>query len=157
MNKRASRIYCGDGSNLPRDYNRFGSRYECMQCGFGAAMTKYKWQPASGHKKLPERKKKGCLRPAQHKKGSVQGNQFNKLRGMSPEQGDVRVQKGKYIVIWTVISIALFAILYFTKPDFITKTDDNKVKHIVWEKFAALYIPVVILLAVIMIFIIHRL
>lgn len=29
--------YCGKGMNLPAGYPRFGTRYECLQTGFGVA------------------------------------------------------------------------------------------------------------------------
>ena len=30
-------IYCGDKDNLPEDYDRNGSRHECMKKGYGSA------------------------------------------------------------------------------------------------------------------------
>ena len=41
------RIYCGDNDRVPAGYGRPGTRQECLRCGFGAAMMKYKWAKAS--------------------------------------------------------------------------------------------------------------
>ena len=73
-----SKIYCGDKPNLPvgQDYDRFGSRKECLTCGFGAAMYKYRWEPADVEPRSPPRARRGCLRPNIHARGHVQGNQF---------------------------------------------------------------------------------
>ena len=57
------KIYCGTKSTLPDGYGRFGTRYECMQCGFGSALMQYKWAPASNDPRPPARKKRGCYRP----------------------------------------------------------------------------------------------
>ena len=57
------KIYCGTKSILPDGYGRFGTRYECMQCGFGSALMQYKWAPASNDPRPPARKKRGCYRP----------------------------------------------------------------------------------------------
>ena len=57
------KIYCGSKSALPSEYGRFGTRYECMQCGYGSAMMQYKWSPASNSPKPPNRNRKGCYRP----------------------------------------------------------------------------------------------
>ena len=57
------KIYCGSKSALPSGYGRFGTRYECMQCGYGSAMMQYKWSPASNSPKPPNRNRKGCYRP----------------------------------------------------------------------------------------------
>jgi len=57
------KIYCGTKSTLPDGYGRFGTRYECMQCGFGSALMQYKWAPASNDPRPPAREKRGCYRP----------------------------------------------------------------------------------------------
>ena len=71
-----SKIYCGDSSILPISHDRFGSRNECLKCGFGASMFKYRWAPADTGPKPPPRAREGCLRPRLNKKGKVMGNQF---------------------------------------------------------------------------------
>ena len=135
-----SRIYCGDFSNLPNTYDRFGSRHECMQCGFGAAMMKYKWQAASKDPEYPSRNKKGCLRVRKHKKGTVKGNQFGKTSGktsgMSPNKDEPSYIY--CITIWIIYCITLFCVLYFKKPNCVT--DDSKDKNINWSKFIKIYI-----------------
>ena len=144
-----SRIYCGDLKNLPQTYNRFGSRWECMQCGFGAAMMKYKWKPASKDPKYPARNKKGCLRDKNHRKGIVKGNQFGKVSGsdMSPEESH-KEYVVCYIIIWIVYCISLFYILYVKKPDCVT--DNSKDKNIIWSKFMLFYIPSVLFFTALM-------
>ncbi len=57
------KIYCGADTVLPAEYDRHGTRSECLKCGFGAAMMKYKWMPASNSPKPPPRRMKGCFRP----------------------------------------------------------------------------------------------
>jgi len=62
MANQQVKIYCGTSSNLPAGYGRFGTRFECMRCGYGSAMMKYKWAPVSGDAKPPARARKGCYR-----------------------------------------------------------------------------------------------
>ena len=57
------KIYCGDNVVLPPAYDRDGTRNECLKCGFGAAMMKYKWEPAALGPRPPPRARSGCLRP----------------------------------------------------------------------------------------------
>ena len=86
-----AKIYCGDKSNIPErgDYTRFGTRNECLKCGFGAAMYQYRWAPADRGTKPPPREREGCLRSRQRSKGVVRGNQFIRRGGgstaMSPQ------------------------------------------------------------------------
>jgi len=40
------RIYCGKSNQVPQGYGRIGTPFECMRCGFGAAMRKYRWTDA---------------------------------------------------------------------------------------------------------------
>jgi hypothetical protein len=58
------RIYCGTKSVIPPTYGRVGTPFECMQCGFGAAMRKYKWSPADPGAPMPQRPlgQEGCRR-----------------------------------------------------------------------------------------------
>ena len=62
MANQQVKIYCGTSGNLPAGYGRFGTRFECMRCGYGSAMMKYKWAPVSGDAKPPARARKGCYR-----------------------------------------------------------------------------------------------
>jgi hypothetical protein len=62
------KIYCGTSRNLPAGYGRFGTRYECMQCGYGSATMRYKWAPASNSPKPPNKARKGCYRSRKPKK-----------------------------------------------------------------------------------------
>jgi hypothetical protein len=75
-----SKIYCGDKPNLPgnKNYVRFGTRNECLKCGFGSAMYKYRWAPADNQPRPQRRTKPGCLRPRTLAQGNVRGNQFNR-------------------------------------------------------------------------------
>jgi len=180
--KLASRIYCGDGSALPNDYDRFGSRYECMQCGFGAAMMKYKWEPVSTDTKLPPREEKGCRRVKQHKKGVISGNQFintdddAEMREKYPEfasspgegdgEHDVEGESTKFsvkkktiicIAVWFVLSAALFLALFFGKPEIVMvqTISTEKKKRIDWCRFLTLYCIVVLVCTCIMYFILR--
>ncbi len=56
------KIYCGN-KGLPSGYGRYGTRNECLKCGYGAAMMQYKWSPSSRDARPPRRSKKGCYRP----------------------------------------------------------------------------------------------
>jgi len=77
------KIYCGDKPNLPigHNYSRFGSRNECMKCGYGSAMYKYRWAAADNTPRpLSTRTRSGCLRSRNHDKGIIRGNQFMHTR-----------------------------------------------------------------------------
>ena len=50
------RIYCGT-KRLPSGYGRYGTRYECLQCGYGSAMSKYSGRPKK------RGRPQGCFRP----------------------------------------------------------------------------------------------
>jgi len=90
MAEENAKIYCGDKYSLPagQDYTRFGTRNECLKCGFGAAMYQYKWAPADPSPMPPRRAQQGCLRTRRHVNGAVRGNQFvrrgERHRNMSP-------------------------------------------------------------------------
>ena len=154
---RTGKIYCGDQTNLPGSYNRFGTRYECLQCGFGAAMNKYKWEPASREPRGPRREQQGCFREMNNPRGNVKGNQF---RGSSPSQPhqvpgsytklygrERKVGLACTILLWLLLCTALFLGLYLGKPGLIMVTDNNKERKISWGRFSAVYIPSVIVLA----------
>ena len=49
------RIYCGTRRGVPVGYGRNGTRYECLQCGYGSAMAKYSGKPRRNGPK-------GCFR-----------------------------------------------------------------------------------------------
>lgn len=59
-----TKIYCGKSSRIPPTYGRRGTPYECMKCGFGSAMMKYKWSQASTDARFPPRPpgQDGCRR-----------------------------------------------------------------------------------------------
>lgn len=90
MAEENAKIYCGDKSSLPagQDYTRFGTRNECLKCGFGAAMYQYRWAPADPAPMPPRRAQQGCLRSRRHANGAVRGNQFvrrgERHRNLSP-------------------------------------------------------------------------
>ena len=80
------KIYCGTSNNVPTGYGRFGNRFECMRCGFGAAMMQYKWAPASGDARPPPRARKGCYRSRSPKKTKA---------GVKPRNSPKKKSKGK--------------------------------------------------------------
>jgi hypothetical protein len=58
------KIYCGKKTLVPQGYGRAGTPFECMRCGFGAAMRKYKWSDADLSPQPPDRPlgQEGCRR-----------------------------------------------------------------------------------------------
>ena len=165
---RTAKIYCGDKTNLPRTYNRFGSRYECLQCGYGAATAKYKWEPASTEPRWPDRRP-GCLRSARNRHGNVRGNQFTQHRrahtsssNMSPSLRQELDSKfpwycphKKYIIpilIWFLLCALVFLVLYKKRPQIVTETDVNGKQQINWPKFAGIYSLMVLLITIVVIF-----
>ncbi len=155
-----AKIYCGDMSNLPggQDYDRFGTRNECLKCGFGAAMYKYRWAAPDNQPRPPPRAQQGCLRSRQHDLGAVRGNQFmDRRRGAHPRrlsppfppenpphldlrrpQDGARTKLITAIAVWVIACIVAFVLLYKVPPTAITKIE-NKKKVIAWDKFAGVY------------------
>jgi len=146
-----AKIYCGDQSNLPgrQGYSRFGTRNECLKCGFGAAMYKYRWEPADNQPMPPPRSRQGCLRTRRHPRGEVKGNQFSRRSGgtSSPRQqfsppfslqNHHRTKLIIAIMIWSLACAVAFVLLFKNPPDAITKME-NKKKVIKWDKFAGVY------------------
>ena len=91
MANQQVKIYCGTSSNLPAGYGRFGTRFECMRCGYGSAMMKYKWAPVSGDAKPPARARKGCYRARKSPR-----KKSKKKRTRSPRKSP-RKKKSKYL------------------------------------------------------------
>ena len=163
-----AKIYCGDRSNLPggQGYARFGTRNECLKCGFGAAMFKYRWEPADNQPRPPPRAQQGCLRSRRHDRGVVRGDQFAggpreappppRLSPSLPPQspphhGLVAPQVGgarsrtKLIVaisVWVLACAVAFVLLYKIPPSAVTKIE-NKKRVIKWDKFAGIYALIV--------------
>ena len=92
MANQQVKIYCGTSDNLPDGYGRFGTRFECMRCGYGSAMMKYKWAPVSGDAKPPARARKGCYRARNPRKSPRKKSKGKKKRKRSP-----RKKKSKYL------------------------------------------------------------
>ena len=91
------KIYCGSKSALPSGYGRFGTRYECMQCGYGSAMMQYKWSPASTSPKPPNRNRKGCYRPRRspRRRRSSPRRRKSKSRSKRKKRSSPRRRKSK--------------------------------------------------------------
>jgi hypothetical protein len=146
-----AKIYCGDRSNLPAggNYARFGTRNECLKCGFGAAMYKYRWVAADNQPKPPPRTQRGCLRSRNHAQGNVRGNQFNRRGGgYSPARHLGRFAPSWSIAMGIVTSVVAFVLLYKFPPHFITKREKNK-DVIDWGKFAGVYALIIVGIAAI--------
>jgi len=94
MANQQVKIYCGTSDNLPDGYGRFGTRFECMRCGYGSAMMKYKWAPVSGDAKPPARARKGCYR-ARNPRKSPRKKSKGKKRKRSPRKSPRKKSKGK--------------------------------------------------------------
>ena len=58
-------IYCGDKEELPEDYDRQGSRFECMKKGYGSALYN---APVEKIKEARKKKKKRILTRVELKK-----------------------------------------------------------------------------------------
>ena len=145
-----AKIYCGDRSNLPggQGYSRFGTRNECLKCGFGAAMYKYRWEPADNQPRPPPRAQRGCLRPRRHEQGAVRGNQFSqnaRLRrrpSLSPMRANPRGNLVMAIAVWVVASVASFLVLYKVPPSVVTEMKHGK-RVINRGKFLAMYVVII--------------
>lgn len=136
-----AKIYCGDRSDLPgnQNYTRFGTRNECLKCGFGAAMYKYRWAAPDNIPRPPLRARQGCLRSERHDRGDVRGNQF--IGGRRDPGRPYLRERTKLIVtisVWLLICIATFVLLYMISPDPVTKIE-NKKKVIKWDTFIIIY------------------
>ena len=95
MANQQVKIYCGTSDNLPDGYGRFGTRFECMRCGYGSAMMKYKWDPVSGDAKPPARARKGCYRSRNPRKSPRKKSKGKKKRKRSPRKSPRKKSKGK--------------------------------------------------------------
>ena len=73
------KIYCGN-KRIPSGYGRYGTRNECLKCGFGAAMMQYKWSPPSRDRKPPRRSRKGCYRPRRRPKEVPPSRSYSRNR-----------------------------------------------------------------------------
>ena len=87
MSNDQVKIYCGTSNDVPAGYGRFGTRFECMRCGFGSAMMKYKWTAASGDAKPPPRARKGCYRSRSPGKKKARGKSKNSPKKKSKGKG----------------------------------------------------------------------
>ncbi len=136
------KIYCGDRSTLPSGYNRFGTRNECLKCGYGSSMYKYRWAPADNSPMPPRRARQGCLRP-RHRGGTVRGNQFTTSNRDINNQAIIdRTRLIIAISIWVLASIMTFVLMYTFPPSIVMKVENDK-KIINWGKFIALYTAIV--------------
>lgn len=159
------KIYCGDKSRLPgnQGYSRFGTRNECLKCGFGSAMYKYRWAPADEAPMPPPREREGCLRDRIHSQGVVRGNQFLEeaeididlsppLHGSNNEpRVEPRVLNKQMIIaisIWFVACAVTFVLMYTIPPSFVI-TMENQKKVINWSKFIGIYFGIVAIITAI--------
>lgn len=183
MNNKV-RIYCGDKTQLPEGRERFGTRYECLQCGFGAG--------AYGSKNKSNKKSKGCLRPrwpkgkdgydvianqfsptltfsAGTKQGRKQGLLIGKRRTStsSPKSitsGNKNMMLAITFIIWLVLSGLAFVLLYkFPLKFFSYKSVEGKnyksKTNIHWKKFGIVYsiiLAILTLTALVVILIIFK-
>ena len=131
------RIYCGDSTQLPKSAYRFGTRFECLQCGYGAAL--YAKTKQSGGKA----RKSGCLRVAHLPEGHVRANQFTASPGhsLSPKSAARKAPTLQYtILIWLLLCVLLFVVLYVTRPKLVTSKNSTSGKYeINWAQFAKIY------------------
>jgi hypothetical protein len=158
-------IYCGNNQFDPDILNgslELGTRYRCLQKGFGKGLhlpydSKYAgdYQPIDDTKiycgnrdNLPENYDRFGNLPQCLQKGIALGKRQIALKG-PPSFFKNYI---KYFLM-LFISILVFLILFFVKPSFITKIEENK-KIIVWEKFLLYYFLIVIILSIIIYYIV---
>jgi hypothetical protein len=169
--------YCGNNAldaDLVAGRVVSGNRYECLRKGIGVGRNlpvdlKY----AEAYAPLdPTRRYCGlnddlpdgyddfgtrgdCLR-----NGIGMGKRMAAVEAFERGVRPVRARLGKRMLTFSVLSVVLaavyFSILYFTKPDIITKNVGIK-REIVWGKFLMLYLPTLAAMVVILHFIGKRL
>jgi len=148
-------IYCGNNQLDPTLINgthQLGTRYRCFKKGVGVGLNlpydrKYQGEYQAidntriycGDKEnLPNGYNRfgnisQCLQ-----KGVAIGKRQKALRG-EPHINFYKTKKFKYL-LFTIISIIIFLILYYTKPDFICEIDENNNKNIIWKNFILYYL-----------------
>lgn len=124
-------IYCGDKADLPSGYDRFGNLPSCLQKGVGIGKR------LKAQKSLPNYQFGNSTYDPQKK--PVIKKLFNtqeKYQFGYSTRGFMYIWP---IVIFIILSAAIFFIIYFIRPSFITKKVGNKTK-IDWGKFMAYFI-----------------
>jgi hypothetical protein len=157
-------IYCGnnalhpglvDGTMVP------GHRYDCLKKGIGVGRHLPVDLNYLGPYAPLDLTRRYCGReddlPDGYDDFGTRGDCLRNGVGMGKRMGALDAQKRGIVVhgvgklkmvilisVFVVISVSYFLALYFTKPDILTKTVDNK-KKIDWAKFMFLYIPSLII------------
>lgn len=116
-----TKYYCGKTTKLPPGYDRFGSLPKCLSVGVGVGKRK-KAQEQSDTQTSP-------------------GSRFMGYNNLEDKKSSFSFKNRMiyfYIAGVVYMAIAIFLILYFAKPRFVTKKVDNKYK-IDWRKFILYY------------------
>jgi hypothetical protein len=114
------KIYCGNNSEKPDEYDSIGSLSQCLQKGIGIGKRK--------------RADKG-----------IQG-----ILGYSPNYSPSDYSPSnnyffKILLIFIVIELVIFSYLYFSRPKIVTTKDHKKIERINWSKFILIYLTSVFL------------
>lgn len=165
-------IYCGNNGldeNLVNGNIILGSRYKCLRKGIGTGLrlpydNKYNmdYEPIDKTKMycgdkdiLPDRYDIFGNLPQCLQKGVAIGKRQKALKG-EPFLDVLKNKKYTYyyrFVLWLFISLIIFLLLYYLKPNFVLKNEDisiNKNQKIIdWMKFLLIYFLLIIPLFII--------
>lgn len=161
-----SQIYCGNSLNfdgLLTGTHVIGSNYQCLRKGIGiGSHIPYDASYAGGYAPIDDRRfycgntavppvAGGYFAVGSPSKCLQVGVGVGKARvaALGPPFGMNFVRYYLPFVLFFVISGGLFVILYFTKPNFMTKKDDKNSDVIDWSKFIPYYLLSCLILAII--------
>jgi hypothetical protein len=128
-----TRIYCGNKDELPRNYDYFGTLPMCLQKGVGLG------------KHLRAIRHNEEINDIESIDNDGLGNDNNSEIDID-EQGFLQrnIRIIKFVGIILIIGILLFIILYFLKPSFVIKKENDK-DIIDWKNFSILYSIIMII------------
>lgn len=119
------KIYCGNKSILPENYDSLGSLSQCLQKGIGIGKQKRAQNPPPP--------------PPPH--------------SFSPKillKTTKNIQIIIFLLIFLILSVGLFIYLYVKRPSIVTDKYNEDKKYINWYKFNFVFITSIIILIVIL-------
>lgn len=130
------KIYCGNKSILPNNYDSMGNLPQCIQKGIGIG------------KRLRARNSNNF------RSSSTKPNNLNINLTATSFSSSSLTQKPFTLILFLLLAGILFIYLYVRKPSIVTSTknNDNK-KRIIWYKFMTFYISILILVRIIIFFV----
>ena len=158
-----SEIYCGNNAKSVDILNGskvIGTRYACLKKGIGKGLNSSvdnnyigEYEPIDTRKiycgtteNLPDGYDLMGSLPQCLQKGIGIGKKQKADQQVNPE---INSRIIIYITIYIILSISIFLILYFTKPDFISDKKNNK-NVINIKKLLLYYIPIIAVVGIIM-------